>query len=236
MDFDSFDGDREQVIERSRAELEFVVNAGRDPESNRKSLELEKSYSGFVIANLGLHPTHTDRFSEVEYVVEQVRKNDPAAIGEIGLDHHHVTDSETRERQEKVFRQMLELAEELGKPVVVHSREAEQKAVEILEEHSVDAMLHCFNRNPDLAERASENFMIGVTTQVLYSGKVREIVERVDLDDLLLETDSPFLYRDGRNEPVNVLKSVEEIAEIKTLDGQQVVKATTGAAKEFFNL
>ncbi|MFB6147604.1 MAG: TatD family hydrolase [Candidatus Nanohaloarchaea archaeon] len=233
LDFEDFDSDRQQLLEKIEGEMEFVVNAGRDVESNRASLELEENDA--VVANLGLHPTNTDSFDELEEVKEQAREHPTAAIGEIGLDHHHVTDEDTRERQEEFFREMLELAEELGKPVVVHSREAEEHAVDILEDFQEEVMLHCFNGSPELAERAVESGMyIGVTTQVLYSSRVHDIVEEVPLEHMLLETDSPFLYQGERNEPVNVKESAERIADIKDVDAGKVVEKTTRNAKELF--
>ncbi|MFB6159375.1 MAG: TatD family hydrolase [Candidatus Nanohalobium sp.] len=236
LDFNRFDDDREEVVERSREELEFVVNAGCNVEQNRKALELEDRYPGFVVANLGLHPTYTDSFDELEKVKDQIRKQDPVAVGEIGLDHHHVTDEEVRERQRQVFRGMLELAEELGKTVNVHSREAEQEVIDTLNEYSLpDALIHCFNGTPEQAEEAVEKgFTVGVTTQVLYSDRVQDIVERLSLEGFVLETDSPFLYRGGRNEPLNVLESAEKIAEIKNVSTEKVVRTTTQRSRRLF--
>jgi TatD DNase family protein len=234
LDFDRYDADREEVIEKCSGRLEFMVNAGRGAESNRESLKLEKDHEK-VVANLGIHPTNTEGFSRVDKVKGQIRENDPFAVGEIGLDHHHIESEEMRDRQEKVFREMLELAEELGKPVVVHSRAAERKAFEILKDFSVDVMLHCFNGSLDLAEEAvDEGMMIGVTTQVCYSGRVQSIAENIDLDHVLLETDSPFLWRGGRNRPSNVVESAEEIAGIKEVKFAEVVEPTTGNARRFF--
>ncbi|MFB6190767.1 MAG: TatD family hydrolase [Candidatus Nanohaloarchaea archaeon] len=234
LDFDRFDSDREEVIDRCSQELEFVVNAGRNLETNRKSLELQESHEA-VVATLGLHPTHADDFDELEEVKRQVRENNPVAVGEIGLDHHHVTESGARQRQEEVFREMVELAGELEKPVVVHSRDAEERAVEILKELNAGAMLHCFNGSVELAREALESGMkIGVATQVLYSSRVRELVEELPLESMLLETDSPFLYRGGRNEPVNVRESAAEIADLKGCKVEKVIEATTANARQLF--
>ncbi|PSH02346.1 MAG: hypothetical protein BRC26_01030, partial [Nanohaloarchaea archaeon QH_8_44_6] len=125
LDFESFDEDREEVIEYCKKSLKFAVNAGSNIEHNKSALELQKKHPDFIVANLGLHPTYTDDFNQVEDIKQQIRENDPVAIGEIGLDYHHVEDREIREKQEEVFTELLELAEELGKPVVVHSRNAE---------------------------------------------------------------------------------------------------------------
>ena len=236
IDFDQYSEDRDKVIQKAEEELDFIVNAGSCLENNIQVLELEEKYPEFVIANLGLHPTYTEKFDQLQEIKEQIRDEDPAAVGEIGLDHHHVSDEDVRDRQHQVFREMLELAEELDKPVVVHSRDAEEEAINIISDYDLPGvMLHCFNGSADLAEEAVEKgFKIGVTTQVLYSNKVQEIVKRLDIKDLLLETDSPFLYRGKRNEPVNVVESAEKIAEIKGVEIGAVVDATTENATRLF--
>lgn len=236
LDFEQFDGDRENVIERSKEKLEFVVNAGTKPENNSRVLELSRNYPDFIRPALGLHPTAVDSFDRIEEVRQQVREHDPVAVGEIGLDYHHVTEEEKREDQRAVFREMLQLAEEEKKPVVIHSRNAEKDAVEILEEFELEGvMLHSFNGRPELAERAVElGAKIGVTTQVLYSDRVREIVESIGVENILLETDSPFMYPEGRNEPVNVLESAENIASILETDREDVIRETSETANSFF--
>ena len=236
LDFDQFKDDREEVINRAKEKLEFIVSVGCDPERNNTTLEIAGSNEDFIEFNLGLHPTSTDYFDEVEKVKSQIRDNDPVAVGEIGLDHHHITGEDVRERQEEVFRELLELAEELGKPVNVHSRDAEQKTIEILKEYDLpDILIHCFNGSPKQAREAVENGMtIGVTTQVLYSDEVQDIVRELEVNDIILETDSPFLYRGERNEPVNVCESAEKIAELKETSKDEVIDTTTGNAQRIF--
>lgn len=237
LDFEKYDDDRSKVIQRSKEKLEFVVNAGCNFERNKKSIELEEKYPGTVIANLGLHPTFESDFSDIDKIKTQIRENDPVAIGEIGLDHHHITDEKNRKIQEDVFREMLELAEELNKPVVVHTREAERKSVDTIEEYDLeDVMLHCFNGKPELAkEAASKGMKIGVTTQVLYSNRVQSIVENLTVNDIFLETDSPFLYRGERNKPSNVLESAKKVADIKNTADTKLIEVTTSNSAEFFN-
>ena len=236
IDFEQYDGDRDEVISESKEKLEFIVNAGSNFENNREVLELSRKHEDFIVPNLGLHPTYTDSFYELEDIKAQIREEKPAAVGEIGLDHHHVSEKQVRKKQEKVFREMLELAEELNLPVVVHSRDAERKTVDILKEYALpDVMVHCFNGKPELAEEAVEEGMtIGVTTQVLYSNRVQEIVKALNVEDILLETDSPFLYRGERNSPVKVLESAEKVAEIKDMDEEEVIEASTGNAVSIF--
>lgn len=233
--FDQFEEDREKVLERASERLELAGVAGCDPDSNDEVLELAENWD-IVTPCLGIHPTFTEAFNSVEEVENQIRKKKPAAIGEIGLDHHHVTEDGNRERQEKVFRRMLELAEELEKPVVVHSRDAEARAVKVLSEYEVETvMLHCFNGSLELAERAAEmGFMIGVTTQVLYMEHVQKLAETIPLENLLLETDAPFLYPDGRNEPVKVEESSRKIADLRNIREREVIRRTSNNAKDTF--
>ena len=235
LDFEQFESDREDVIKKINNELEFVVNAGVNPEHNVKTLALAEENEKILPA-LGLHPVYTESFSELEKVKQQLMENDAVAVGEIGLDHHHVTDEEERENQKEVFEELVKFAEKHGLPVVVHSREAEKEAVEILINYDVEVLLHCFNGTPELAKKASEEGMkIGVTTQVLYSTRVQRIVENVALEDVVLETDSPYLYPEERNEPVHVKESAEEIAEIKSCELGEVVEATNLNSEKLFH-
>lgn len=234
LDYSKFDEDREEVIERSSESLEFVLNAGLNPESNQKTLELAREHE-VIYPALGIHPTYTEDFERLDEVLEQIEEEKPDVIGEIGLDHHHVTEKDMRERQEQVFRTMLEKAEELAVPVVVHTRSAEEQSVNILKEYDVPVHLHSFNGNLSLAKEAVENgWYIGVSTQVLYSSRVRKLVDELPLENLLLETDSPFLYQGERNEPLNVRESAEEIASLKGLEVEEVVKTTTRNGHELF--
>ena len=235
--FEDFDGDRKEIIGKTQEELEFIGVPGVNLETNRKVTELNEQYGDFISEHLGLHPVYTDSFNQIEEIKQQIRDEDPQAIGEIGLDHHHVTDKDIQEKQEKVFRKLLELAEELGKPVAVHSREAEERALEIINQYNLsNVFMHCFNGSPELAEKdAISGMKVGVTTQVLYSSRVQTIVGRLELEDLILETDSPYLYRGERNEPVNVVESAEKIAEIKNTDRENVISQTTENSRELFN-
>ncbi len=236
LEFDKFDEDREEVIERAKKRLEFVVSVGCSLEKNRETLSIAEKHPDFILPNLGLHPTYTEAFNDLGKIKEMIREENPNAVGEIGLDHYHVEDEKTRDRQRKVFRELLDLAEELGKPVNIHSREAEQEVLNILDNYSINnVLIHCFNGSVSQAkEVVNQGFYIGVTTQVLYSDKIQNLVRNIDLENIVLETDSPFLYRGERNEPVNVIESAEKIAEIKEVESEEVVEITTQNARQIF--
>jgi len=234
LTFEQFDKDRDKLIEKTKKKLEFVAVPGVNLESNKEVINLYNNHSKFLIPNLGLHPTYRDSFDQVKEIKKQIKNENPPAIGEIGLDHHHITDEKARNHQEEVFRELLELAEEMNKPIIIHSREAERKCFNILKEYELpEVMLHCFNGTPELAEEAaSEGMKIGVTTQVLYSNRVEDIVKALNVEDIVLETDSPYLYRGERNEPLNVVESAQKISEIKDKSIKKVIKATTENGRE----
>lgn len=239
LDFEQFDEDREDVVEKCRSCLHAIVNPGTDLETSRNAVALHEEYPDLVAAAAGMHPTTAQTADDdaVETVAAFVRDHvtDLVAVGEIGMDFHHAQAEAKRERQQEVFHRFLELAEDLGKPVIVHSRDAEKHCVKLLGEYDVTGVLHCFNGIPEYAEQGIENgCMIGVSTQVLYSSAVRQLVRELSLDNLVLETDAPFLYRGERNHPAHVKQSAQEVSDIKNVSVKQVVQQTTENARALF--
>ncbi len=240
LDFPQFDGEREEVIEKCEEDLELVVNSGSDITTNKSTLELSEKHRGFIYPTVGLHPTKIEEKNEedLEEVLKMIRENSDkiVAVGEIGMDFFHEKTDKGREKQENFFRKLLELAEEIGKPVVVHSRDAEKQVLEILEEYDLrSVIMHCFNGSKELVDKAvNKGYFISVTTQVLYSKRVREIVETAPIDKILLETDAPYLYPGKeKNYPYNVHESLKKIASIlgasKEEIGEQFNKNTREA-------
>jgi TatD DNase family protein len=225
LDFRQFDDDRDEVIERCRERLKAVINSGSEPAANRRALRLVEEYPDLVHPCIGAHPSKMDRVQEygVDAIREDVRdeRERIVALGEIGLDYHHEKTDEGRARQEEAFIPLLELAEELDLPAVIHSRDAEKRCLEILSSYDPpEVVMHCFNGNLDLVrESVDRGYWISVSTQVLYSSRVRSIVEEAPADCIMLETDAPFLYPgDERNEPWRVHESLAKIAEIRGED------------------
>jgi TatD DNase family protein len=236
LDFSKFDEDREEVIQECKDKLDFVVNSGRDPESNQDSLKLQNENEDFIYATAGIHPTHTDSFDKVEEVKKQIQNEEFHAIGEIGMDFHHVEDEDLREDQKEIFTNLVELAEDQNLPVVIHSRNAEKQVIDVIEEHDVQTYLHCFNGNIRQLERALENdATIGITYQITYSNRVQEIVDNTPLSNIVMETDSPFLKQGERNTPLTVEEVAEKISEIKDVSTEKVISETTRNAVELFN-
>lgn len=233
LHFEQFDEDRKEVIKQVEKSLEFAVLAGCSSEDNSKARKIAEKSEGLKYC-MGIHPLyHKD--SEVDEVREQIKNFSPSAVGEIGLDYNYITEKNEREATIELFKDMLEIAEEEGLNAVIHSRNAEKKCFGIVQSYDVTGFFHCFNGQPELAQKISEEgHNIGVTTQVVDSKRVRNIVEEVALNSIMVETDSPYLGLEGRNTPLNVGKVVEEIASIKSVDTERVRSVSTRVSREFF--
>ena len=212
--------DKEAAIRRAAAEgVQEIVNNSVDPASNRKSLKLQEEHE-IVKAALGIYPVNAAEMasSGISREIEFIRENGSriAAIGEIGLDYQETRD---RTRQHEVFGRLLDLAKELGKPVIVHSRKAEKEVIETLIESDCErAVLHAFHGSMKLVRKGAEKgFCFSIPSNVLRSEHFQKLVEVVPAGNLLTETDSPYLgpFEDKRSEPAFVRMTVEKIAKIK---------------------
>ncbi len=231
LDFPHYEKDREEVMEKCMEKLELVVNSGSSPENNMSSLELSRKYEGFIYPTMGMHPVKIDGMGleQLEKVKQNIREHQKeiVAVGEIGMDYHHETSKEGRKKQERFFKRLLKLGEETGLPVVVHSRDAEKRVLDILEDYELESVImHCFNGDMNMVEIAvKRDYYISVSTQVLYSKRVGNIVENTPVENILLETDAPFLYPgDGRNFPYKVHESLIKIADITGREEEKLGK------------
>jgi TatD DNase family protein len=235
----AFDEDRRYVVSRAGC---IIVDAGTDMISNEKSLEISRKFNQ-VYSTFGLDPCLADRSDfavEAERVREFILKNrrSMVGIGEIGLDFLRI--KEHRDLQEKIFSDFIDLAKELKKPVVVHSRWASKQVIDILLKQEADkAILHAFPGNQKDVERATEwGYFISVPTSVCYSSQKQDLVGFTDLNHMVIETDSPVMspVEGERNEPKNLIKAAEKIAEIKNLDVKEVIRVTTRNARRIYKI
>jgi len=217
LEHEKFGEDLEEVIGRFKeAGGELIINSGTDPGRNRETLALASKYD-IVKCSFGMYPIgdYEDVDSEIAWIEEH--GDDCVAIGEIGLDFDKGRGD--FDKQEKLFRKMLELAKRMGKPVVIHSRKAETEAIEILEELGMkDVVMHCFCGRKSLIKRCVDNgWYFSVPPAIMRWDNFKVLVEMVPLGQLLTETDAPYLSPvvGERNEPSNVLVTLKEIARIK---------------------
>ena len=255
LDLEQFDADRAAVLERAQAHgVSMIVNPGIDLLHCRQAIDLADRHPQ-VYAAVGIHPNSSADFSEqtLTQLHELVNHPKVVAIGEIGLDYHWGTVS--RQKQAQVFRAQLELAAELGLPVIIHNREASTDLARILQEWAASAqtrnsplaekpfwgVLHAFSGDAELAHAAHNwNFALGLGGPLTFRNAraLHQMVPHLDLDRLMLETDAPWLtphpFRGKRNEPGYVALVAEKLAEFLAVPVEEVAGRTTAVALSIF--
>ncbi len=251
IDGPEFDADRDEIIERAHAAgVTTILNVGTgDPHAGvfERAIEVGRKYPSVYTA-IGTHP-HDARFynDDAERKTKELIKAGERVVawGEIGLDFHY--DNSPRDVQVEVFKRQLRAAREFDVPVIIHTREAEQETIEILQSEYGDAerkgVFHCFSGSKDLALRALDlGFMISFSGIVSFrkAGELREIAKELPLDRLLVETDCPFLapvpYRGKRNEPAYVVEVARCIAELRGVEIEEIAKVTSENFKRFLKI
>ena len=233
-----------EAVERAReAGVDTIVNVGFDLPSSWLAVELAEQFDG-LYAVVGLHPHDAKDCTPamLAEVVEMTQLDKVVGIGEAGLDFHY--DNSPRPQQKAVFADFVRVARETGKPLVVHSREAEQATLDILDEHlqpGQKVVMHCFGGDHNFARNCVERgFLLGIAGPVTFpnAGALRAVVERTGLEHLLLETDCPYLApqpkRGKRNEPAYIPMIAEQVAEVKGVSVEEVARATRQNAREFY--
>ena len=237
-----FSSDFDEVMNRIDEELEFIVSIGYDLESSKKSVELSNKYKN-IYAVIGFHPTDISLYSDKarNELIELAKNPKVVAIGEIGLDYYWMKDP--KEKQKEIFRKQMELACELALPVVIHTRDAIEDTVEILEEYkNIGGILHCYPGSYETATKLMDRYCFGIGGVVTFKNNrvTKETVEKLPLEKIVIETDCPYLtpepFRGKRNEPVYVKYVADEIAEIKGVTVEEVIIATTENAKKIYNI
>jgi TatD DNase family protein len=245
VDFKEFNKNREEVIARAKKKLAAIVNSGATLGGNRRTLKLVEDYKGFIYGTLGFHPVDASKadFNIINEAFREIHENiDKAvAVGETGLDFYHIEDTESKNRQINVFRKFIDLANEYELPVVIHARDAELKAFELVKEYSrdIDIIFHCYGGDLETANKIiDESYYISFSTIICYSDYHKELVEELPLQNVLTETDSPYLspFKGQKNEPAFVEETVKKIADIKSLHVSKVDKITEKNARKIFGI
>jgi TatD DNase family protein len=238
LDSPKFDNDREEVISRAlQAGIDTIVNIGFNRETIPSTMALAEKYP-FIYAAVGWHPTDAvDMKLEEDLAwIEQLCSHPKVvAIGEIGLDYYW--DTSPKELQHIVFREQIRLARRLNKPIVIHNRDAHEDVVRLLKDEKaseVGGIMHCFSGSWETAKQCLDlNFHISFGGPVTYKNArvPKEVLERVPLDRLLLETDAPYLtphpHRGQRNESAYVRLVAETAAQIKGVSLEEIAIITS---------
>lgn len=241
LDFPKFNRDREETILRAReAGVVGMINSGISLKGNSMSLELADSHED-IYAVLGLSPDigREGDDKKINAILAQIEANAGKAvgIGEAGLDFQDCKNNEERERQTEAFKKVIEIAEDLKKPLVVHARLAEAEVLNLVRD--VDTVIyHCYSGSIEtMREIIDRGFYISLATLVCFSEHHQALAKEVPLENLLLETDSPFLSsRKGRNEPAFIVDSIPVIAQLKDTEPAEIARSATENASRAFNL
>ncbi|HEV8309998.1 MAG TPA: TatD family hydrolase [Methylomirabilota bacterium] len=232
-----FADDRLDVLARARAAgVGRLLTVGTDPEASRHAVALAAAHPG-VFAAVGIHPHDAARASDAALaeIAELARAPEVVAVGEIGLDYYR--NLSPREVQGRALRAQLALAREVGKPVLLHCREAHEDLLEVLRAEDVGAVggiMHCFSGDLAVAERClALGLLVSIAGPVTYpnAGRLQTVVRALDLERLVIETDCPYLppqpWRGKRNEPAYLPRTAARIAELRDTSVARVARQTT---------
>ncbi len=245
LDDRAFDNDRDALL-RSLEEqgVGLVMNPGCSLESSKNAIALAEKYP-FVYAAVGSHPDAADEVDE--QVIEEYRKlcklyPKVKAIGEIGIDYHY--EDIPRQLQLKAFRMQMELARELGLPVIVHEREAHEDGMQVVREFpEVTGVFHCYSGSLEMARQlVDKGWYIGFTGVLTFKNarKALEVASGIPHDRLVIETDCPYMapepFRGKRNHPGYIYRMAEKLAELWDMSVEQVQAITTENGKRLYRI
>ena len=230
------------LMDAEKNNVKKIIISGCDAKSIRDGLEIIYRYPE-IYMTVGFHPDEVDNITDkdindLEVLLKTNKKI--VGIGEIGLDYYH--NDMNKERQREYFIKQIELAEKYDLPVVIHSRESIQEIYDILKEHKVKGVIHCFSGSLEMAKLFIDlGFYLGIGGVLTFkNSKLKEVVSELSLDNLVLETDSPYLapepYRGHTNFPQNIKIVAQALRKIKDVSLEEVTEKTTGNVHKIYNL
>ncbi len=217
-----------------------MIVAGCDDKSNKEVLSLVEKEE--IYGTLGIHPEEVENFkeSDLNFIEENLQNKKIIAIGEIGLDYHY--GKENRKDQIQLFELQLALAEKYHIPVVVHSREATLDTINSLKKYNVKGVIHSFSGSLETAKIYMEmGFLLGVNGVITFKNcNLKDVIKEIDLHNIVLETDSPYLtpvpFRGKRNDPSKVSNIADFLCELKNVSRESLAKITNENIKRIFDI
>ena len=250
LNLGAFDKDRYEVAQKCLDNNVWIINVGIDYESSRKAVEIAEHYKEGVFAAIGLHPENIGKENfEIERYENLAKSSKVVAIGEVGLDYWQFSQKNPQlvnplsKKQKEVLWQQIALAQNLNLPVIFHCRKAHQDLIAILEEaktkySQLKGVIHCFTGNVTQAKKyLSLGFYLGFNGMI-FKMNLDNIIKKVPLSRILIETDSPYLTppqeKEKRNEPIFVKYIAAKIAQLKNVSFKEIASLTSNNAQEFF--
>ncbi|MCK5347248.1 MAG: TatD family hydrolase, partial [Candidatus Heimdallarchaeota archaeon] len=245
LNFQHYDDDLNEVLNRAKESfVDYLINVGVDVSGCEQSIKLACEHD-YIFATVGVHPHYALDVSddEISQIKDMSQHDRVVAIGEIGLDYYNRRDPDRgiadsfKKIQQNVFRKFLILSKEENLPVIIHCRDAADDTMGIIKEClpvPVSGVMHCFSQDKKCLKQCLDlGLYISFTGNITYkaAGGLRDMVEYAPLEQMLIETDSPFLapqeFRGRRNEPAYVKYVSEQIAQIKKISSEEVAKITS---------
>lgn len=248
---EQYNTDRDEMLNRAEAAGVSMICVGTDFETSKQAIELSGNYKN-MWASVGLHPNDNlnEKFNAKEYG-ELLKMPKVVAMGEIGLDYYRTTDVKDQQFQKKRFEEQLDLAVKMDMPLILHSRDAGKGSTGIVHSDMIailknnipkkPGVAHSFTASIDEAKRYLDiGFHLGFNGIITFTKQYDEMVRYIPLENILLETDAPFLspepYRGKRNEPSYVIEVAKRIAELKNIPVDTVIGETTKNCSELFKV
>lgn len=267
VNFSAFKDDADEVIKRALENQVFIINVGSQYSTSARAVKMAEKYDKGIYAAIGLHPIHlvkrtvnpddselsendfetTGEIFDYQKYLELAKNPKVVAIGEMGLDYHHFVEGdnipELKAKQKEIFLAGIKLANETKKPIIVHCWDAYDDLLKILKSNPVEkkGVIHSFVGGYKTARKFTElGYKIGLNGVITYSDSFNRLIKELDLKDIVLETDCPYLapvpHKGERNEPLYVKLVAEKIAQIKELSVEEVANIITQNAKSVFCL
>lgn len=235
-DYDNID---EVLNNASNNNVKYYINNGSDREYNKEVLELVKQYDNMYGA-LGIHPETVDDYSldDIEFIKNNLSNEKIVAIGEIGLDYHYT--KENKDEQIKLLEMQLSLAEEYNLPVIIHSREATEDTINTLKKFNCRGTIHSFSGSLETAEiYIKMGYLLGVNGVITFKNcNIKDVIKEVGLDNIVLETDSPYLtpvpYRGMQNNPSHILDIAKFVSELYNVSLEELSYRTNENIKRMY--
>lgn len=245
-DDDAFDEDRDELLSGMAAKnVEYIVNVGASIESSKRSIALAEKYP-FIYAAVGVHPDEVGELDDEKFekLREWTTHEKVKAVGEIGLDYYW--DKEKHDLQKHWFMRQMELAHEVNLPIIVHSREAAKDTLDMIiaaKPLDLSGIIHCYSYSVEQArEYLNMGYYIGIGGVLTFKNakKLKEVAEYAPLSQIVLETDCPYLaptpYRGKRNDSSKLSYVVEELAAIKQMPVEEVIRITNENGKKLYHI
>lgn len=223
----------EEILSNSiNSNVTRIINCADSIETSLEVVALSKIYESVLYCAVGIHPHNVLNYNENDIIkIEEIAKNkNVIAIGEIGLDYYYGL--ENKEKQIKLFNLQLDLAQKLNLPVLIHSRAATEDTLKILRKYKVKGIIHCFVEEEKIAKEYIQlGFLLGIGGILTFkNSNLSEVIKKVDLEYIVLETDSPYLtpepFRKYKNEPKYILEVAKCLANIKEIPLEEIAKIT----------